>query len=140
MLGNSGGTTATGAPKPGSHGHGLLYVAVGGTTLPANSTSVNPIKLTPAPTFTLDVANQGDNDETGVVVTAEDRRRARHARRWSPTKTINTKAMTDTKVMMGLTGTPPVGVTVKLVATVKPVPGEMDKTNNTLTYLASFSR
>jgi hypothetical protein len=41
---------------------------------------------------------------------------------------------------MGLTGTPPVGVTVKLVAEVKPVGGEMDKTNNTQTYLATFSR
>jgi hypothetical protein len=139
MLGNSGGTTATGAPKPGTHGHGLLYLAVGATTLPANSTSVNQIKLTPAPTFTLDVANQGENDETGVVVQLKIEG-APGSKALVASKTINTKSMTDTKVMMGLTGTPPVGVTVKLVAEVKPVGGEMDKTNNTQTYLATFSR
>jgi len=138
MVGNSGGTTATGAPKSGTHGHGLLFVAVGGTTLPANSTSVNQIKLTPAPVFTLDVANQGQNDETGVVVQLKIEG-APGTKAQVTSKTINTKAMTDTKVMVGLTGTPPVGVTVKLVAEVKPVAGEMDKTNNTLTYLANFS-
>jgi hypothetical protein len=138
MLGNSGGTTATGALKPGTHGHGMLYVAVGATTLPANSTTVNQIKLTPAPTFTLDVANQGQNDETGVVVELKIEGAA-GTKAQITRKIINTKSMTDTKVMMGLTGTPPVGVTVRLVATVLPVPGESDTANNTMTYLADFS-
>jgi hypothetical protein len=138
MLGNSGGTTATGALKPGSHGHGLLYVAVNGKMLNGGS-ALNPIKLTPAPSFTLDVANQGANDETGVVVQLK----IEGATGTPPlitSKTINTKSMTDVKVTMGLTGTPPVGVTVKLVAQVRPVLGEVDKTNNTLTFLADFSR
>jgi len=138
ILGNSGGTTPTGAPKPGTHGHAMLFVAVGGTTLPQNSTTVKQIKLTPAPTFTLDVANQGENDETGVVVQLKIEGAA-GTKALVTSKTVNTKAMTDTKVMLGLTGIPPVGVTVKLVAEVKPVAGESDKTNNTLTYLANFS-
>ena len=99
---------------------------------------VNAIKLTPAPSFTLDVANQGANDETGVVVELKIEGAAGTAPLIT-SKTINTKSMTDVKVTMGLTGTPPVGETVRLVAEVEPVPGEVDKTNNTQTYLANFS-
>ena len=40
---------------------------VAGTALQQNSV-VNSIKLTPAPSFNVIVANQGQNDETGVVV------------------------------------------------------------------------
>ncbi len=137
MLGNSGGTTSTGALKPGSHGHGMLYVAVNGTMLKPNP-ALNPIKLTPAPSFTLRVANQGANDETGVVVELK----IEGATGTAPLitrKTINTKSMTDMTVTMSLTGTPPVGETVRLVAQVLPVPGEVDKSNNTLTFLANFS-
>lgn len=137
MLGNSGGTTASGALKPGSHGHGLLYTAVNGKMLNGGS-ALNAIKLTPAPSFTLDVANQGANDETGVIVQLKIEGAAGTAPLIT-SKTINTKSMTDVKVTMGLTGTPPVGETVRLVAEVKPVPGEVDKTNNTQTYLANFS-
>jgi hypothetical protein len=138
MLGNSGGTTASGAPKSGTHGHGLLSVSVAGTALQQNS-AVNSIKLTPAPSFNLLVANQGQNDETGVVVELK----IEGASGTTPLitkKTINTKSMTDSTVTMQLTGTPPVGVTVRLVAQVEPVIGEKDTTNNTMTYLADFSR
>jgi hypothetical protein len=138
MLGNSGGTTASGALKPGTHGHGMLYVTVGGTTLPADSTTVNKIKLTPAPTFTLGVANQGENDETGVVVELEIEGAA-GTKALVTRKIINTKASTDDKVTMNLNGTPPIGVTVRLVAKVLPVRGETDTQNNTMTYLADFS-
>jgi hypothetical protein len=138
ISGNSGGTTATGALKPGTHGHGLLSVSIDGTPLTQNM-AVNPIKLTPAPSFSLLVANQGQNDETGVVVELKIEG-ATGTKPLVTTKTINTKAMTDTTVTMGLTGTPPVGVTVRLVATVEPVPGESDKSNNTMTYLADFSQ
>jgi hypothetical protein len=138
MIGNSGGTTASGAPKPGTHGHGLLYVSVGGTMLAQNN-AVNQIKLTPAPTFTLDVANQGQNDETGVVVELKVEGAA-GTKDLITSKTINTKAMTSSLVTMGLTGTPPTGVTVKLVAQIEPVPGEKDLSNNSLSFLAAFSK
>jgi len=137
MLGNAGGTTATGAAKAGTHGHGLLSVSLGGTALKQNM-AVNPIKLTPAPSFSLLVANQGQNDETGVVVELKIEGAA-GTKPLVTTKTINTKSMTDTTVTMGLNGTPPVGVTVRLVAQVEPVLGEKDKSNNTMTYLADFS-
>jgi hypothetical protein len=137
MLGISPGTTSTGAPTPGSHGHGLLSVTVGGTQLQQNS-AVNQIKLTPDPTFNLLVANQGQNDETGVVVQVEIE--GGTAKPLIDRKTIDTKAMTDVTVPIPLTGTPPVGVTDKIVAKVLAVPGEKDLANNSQTYLASFGR
>jgi hypothetical protein len=137
ISGNSGGTTATGALKPGTHGHGMLSVSVGSTTLQPEP-AVNQIKLTPTPTFSLLVANQGQNDETGVVVQISIEGAGKPI---VEKKTINTTALTRSPpVLIALTGTPPVGVTVKLVAKVLPVLGEKDTTNNTLTYLADFSR
>jgi hypothetical protein len=138
ITGNSGGTTSTGALKPGPHGHGLLYVSDGGTQL-NGAPALNQIKLTPAPTFILDVANQGDSDETGVVVEMKIQGGA-GSKALITRKTIETKAMTATKVSLNLNGTPPVGETVRLTAEVLPVPGEHDTTNNTLSFLVSFSR
>jgi hypothetical protein len=137
ITGNSGGTTASGALKSGTHGHGMLSVSVGTTTLQAEP-AVNQIKLTPTPTFSLLVANQGQNDETGVVVELEIEGAG------TPIvlkKTINTTAMTRSPpVLIPLTGSPPVGETVRVVGRVVPVRGESDTANNTLTYLADFSR
>jgi hypothetical protein len=137
ISGNTGGTTASGTLKPGTHGDAMLSASVGSTVLQPEP-AVNQIKLTPTPTFSLLVANQGQNDETGVVVQLRIEGIA------TPivlSDTIDTKAMTQAPpVEMPLTGSPPLGETVKLVATVEPVPGESDTANNTLTYLASFSR
>jgi hypothetical protein len=133
LTGNSGGTTANGTPKPGSHGHGLLEVTVGTTTL-APGTTLNQIKLTPNLTFDLHVANQGSNDETGVVVTLK----LEGTSTTTLTKTIDTKAGTVQEVLIPLTATPPTG-NVKIVADVAQVPGEQTTSNNHLTFLASFT-
>ncbi len=136
LTGNAGGTTANGTPKSGSHGHGLLSVSVGGTAL-TPGTTVNPIKVTPNLTFDVKVGNQGSNDETGVLVKLT----FQGATPAIPpaTKTIDTKHGTVQDVLIPLALTPPTG-NVKLVASVAPVPGETNLSNNHATYLVSFSR
>jgi hypothetical protein len=135
LTGNAGGTTAGGTPKPGSHGHGLLSVSVAGTAL-TPGTTLNQIKVTPNLTFDLKVANQGSNDETGVLVSLKIE--------GSPTaippatKTIDTKAGTVQDVLIPLTVTPPAG-NVKVVASVAGVPGESTTSNNHLSFLATFT-
>ena len=54
-----------GKVSPGTHGHELNSVSVGGTTLQAGST--NTVPASPAPTFTLTFTNSGTNNETNVV-------------------------------------------------------------------------
>ncbi|MGI8802558.1 MAG: hypothetical protein ACR2KV_10345 [Solirubrobacteraceae bacterium] len=135
LTGNSGGTTASGTPKSGSHGHALLSVSAGGTTL-SEGTTVNPIKVTPNLTFDVKVGNQGSNDETGVVVSLKIQGSATAIP--PATKTVNTKAGTVTDVLIPLSLTPPAG-NVRLVANVAPVPGEATTSNNHRTYLVTFS-
>jgi len=136
LTGNSGGTTATGAPKLGTHGHALLSVSVGGTTLTAG-TMLNTIKVTPNLTFDLKIGNQGSNDETGVVVSLKIKGSATPI---SPaTKTIDTKAGTVQDVAIPLTLAPPPG-NVQLVAEVARVPGETTLSNNHLSFVVSFTR
>jgi hypothetical protein len=138
MLGITPGTTATGAPTPGSHGDAMLSVSLNGAALQQNSV-VNPIKLSPTPTFSVLVANQGDNDETGVVVEIEI-----EGGSGSPlisSTTIDTKSQTvSPPVLIPLNGSPPVGVTLKLVGKVLQVPGETNLSNNSKTYLVDFSK
>ncbi|MEA2298585.1 MAG: hypothetical protein QOF77_1521 [Solirubrobacteraceae bacterium] len=134
LTGNAGGTTATGAPKAGTHGHALLAVSVGGTTL-SEGTTVNQIKVSPSLTFDLKVGNQGSNDETGVVVSLTISGTATPIP--PATKTIDTKAGVVQDVLIPLTVTPPAG-NVKLVASVAKVPGESTLSNNKKTFLASF--
>lgn len=134
LTGNSGGTTASGAPKSGTHGHALLSVSVGGNAL-TPGTTVNQIPGT-APTFDVKVANQGSNDETGVVVKLSIEGTATPI---APvTKTIDTKAGTVQDVLIPLAQTPPAG-NVRIVANVGKVPGEATLSNNTLTFLATFT-
>lgn len=135
LTGNAGGTTATGTPKSGTHGHGLLSVSVGSTTL-QEGTTVNQIKVTPNLTFDLKVANQGSNDETGVEVSLKIEGSAKAIP--PATKTIDTKAGTVSDVLIPVTLTPPSG-NVRLVASVASVLGEMTLSNNHKTYLVTFT-
>ena len=58
-----------GPPAPGTHGHGLTSVSVGGTELTTDS--ANRIQASPNLTFTVNFENQAENDEQGVVVRVE---------------------------------------------------------------------
>jgi hypothetical protein len=104
---------------------------VGGTALQTGST--NSIPASPAPTFTLNFANTGQNTETGVKC------RVTIAGSNVSGQTIvpQTTAGESTSCQVTLTAIPPKG-SVQLTATIVPVPGEKVKTNNSLTFPVTF--
>lgn len=127
--GSSGGKVA-----PGTHGHALNSVSVAGTTLQTGST--NTIPATPPATFALNFTNTGQNAETSVVCKVSA---------VSSTGTTVTGQQTVPQTMPGQTYTcqvplksaPPTG-SAQVTATVEPVPGEKNASNNTLTFPVTF--
>jgi hypothetical protein len=116
---------------PGLHGHALDSVSVAGTTLQTGSTNTIPAK--PAPTFTLNFANTGTNNETDVVckVTVS-------GTGISGTATVpETIAGKPATCQVTLSSSPPSG-TYTVVATIEKVPGETNLANNTLSFPVTF--
>lgn len=135
LTASTDGTTGK-TPSPGTHGHGLDSVSVGGTTLQPAPAS-NRLPSTPPVTFDVKFSNQGENDETrvAVVVTITG----------NGVKTITgqavvpqTKAGTAAEVSVPVTTAPPKNTPVKIEVEVKAVPGEKDTTNNKGSYDALF--
>ena len=123
-----------GAAKNGSgglRGHSLDSVTVSGEAL--STTGTNTITASPAPTFTLSVANGGDFNESDVRcnVTVSGTTVAGN-------KIIaQTVAGKTTTCAVRLKSVPPQGdYTVK--ATVEKVPGEKNVSNNTLSFPVDF--
>jgi hypothetical protein len=116
---------------PGLHGHQLNSVSVGGTQLQTGST--NDIPASPAPTFTLNFANTGQNTETNVIckVTIAGSKVS------GQTVVPQTTAGQSTSCQVTLNSSPSRG-SVQLTATVVPVPGEKNKANNSLTFPVDF--
>ena len=130
----NGGRGARTTAAPGLHGHSLDSVAVGTTTLQPGTTATE-LPASPAPAFTVKLANGGDNDETEVVVTAK---LAVNGKTTTRKKTIaQTKAGAAATVTIPLGSTPPVG-TATLTVSVGTVPGEENKANNQQTYTILF--
>jgi hypothetical protein len=125
----------TGPIKPGTHGHALLAVSVGTTTLQSGATVRIP--ASPSPVFTVKYQNQGQNDESNVRV------RLQISGSGSPiteTKTIAvTHAGQQGTVNVGLTKPPPRGAVVAVKVTVLPVRGEKTTSNNSQTYQVLFT-
>ena len=122
---------STGPVAPGTHGHSLNSVSVAGTTL--QSGSANTIPASPAPTFTLNFTNTGQNNETNVVckVTVSGSSVS------GQTVVPKTTAGQSTSCKVTLSSSPsPGSATVK--ATVQPVPGEKNTANNTLSFPVTF--
>jgi hypothetical protein len=116
---------------PGLHGHELNSVTVGGTTLQTGST--NQIPASPAPTFTLNFANTGQNTETNVIckVTIAGSKITGQA------SVPQTTAGQSTHCDVTLNGIPPKG-SHQVTATIEPVPGEKTTSNNSLTFPVTF--
>lgn len=112
---------------PGTHGHELNSVSVGGTTL--NSGSTNTIPANPAPTFTLTFTNSGQNNETNVVckVTLSGSSISGQA------TVAQTTAGQQATCQVPLSSAPTPG-SYTVTATIEPVPGEKDTANNTQTF------
>jgi hypothetical protein len=116
---------------PGLHGHQLNSVSVGGTTLQTGST--NAIPASPAPTFTLNFANTGQNTETNVKckVTIAGSKVS------GLTVVPQTTAGESTSCQVTLNAAPPKG-SVQVTAEIVPVPGEKNIANNSLTFPVDF--
>ena len=127
------GTTSTGTPAPGAHGHGLVSVAVGPTTLQPGT--VNRIPASANPTFTVRFQNQGDNPERNVAVTVRisgDGAGKATVPQTTPGQTIQTN--------VSMRKRPPVGTPVTITVAVAPVRGEKKTDNNSQEYPALFTR
>jgi hypothetical protein len=132
-----GGRGATGAPAPGTHGHGLTSVAIGGVTLQP-SPAVNRIPAGAGLTFDVKFANQGENDEIDVKVLVAITGATKPIQ---VQKTLNqTKAGTSAEAQIPLGQSPPIGSPVTIKAQIVGVPGEKNLTNNKQSYTAIFTR
>jgi hypothetical protein len=123
---------------PGTHGHGLVSVAVGDTTLQPGETA-NRIPAGSDIAFTVAFQNQGENDEQDVPVSV--------AIRGGGTQTITarrqveqTTAGANAEATIPLTQAPPIGTPVTITVSVGRVPGEETVDNNRQEYTAIFTR
>jgi hypothetical protein len=130
-LGVSSPTTTTGPVAPGTHGHSLDAVSVGGTTLQTGSS--NQIPRSPPPTFKLNFTNSGQNNETNVVLKVTITGAGISGQTVVPTTTAGQSGTAN----VTLKTSPPAG-SYTLVATVQKVGGEKNLTNNTLSFPVSF--
>ena len=138
-AGRGAGSEASAAPlAPGSHGHGLLSVSVGDTTLQSGTTAANTIAVSSNVTFSVKFANQGENPETDVRVRIT---LTGGGKTITKQQTVDqTTAGAETTVTVPLGEPPPIGVGVKVKVEVRPVRGEKNTANNVAEYPAIFRR
>ena len=136
LSGGGGGATG-GQVAPGLHGHALTGVSFGGQPL-SPAPTVNRLTGAGSSDFTVTIANQGTNDETGVKV---DLSLTGSGPALSASKTIDqTKAGANASVVIPLSATPPTGVPLRLTAKVEPVPGEKNVSNNQQSFVVVLSK
>ena len=138
LGGGGGGDTAGGDDEdiaPGLHGMGLTSVAVGETTL--NQDGANRIASAGPPTFTVQFANQGENDEQDVRVDVSVSGGGGRAITGSDTVETIARGATGT-ASVRLPRLPPAGAALTIKVRVRPVPGEKKTDNNELEYSALF--
>ena len=126
--------SSSGQPQniaPGLHGHALNSVSVGGSTLQTGST--NSIPASPAPTFTLNFANTGQNTETNVKCRVTVSGSSVSGQTIVP----QTTAGESTSCQVTLSASPPKG-SHNVTAEIVPVPGEKNTANNSLTFPVTF--
>lgn len=131
------GTTPTGDPAPGRHGHGLTSTSIGGVAL---TTSGSPARVDVTSGMALDIKfqNQGENDEANVKVNVKVQPATGAA--YTTSKVVTqTKAGEEASVSIPLTKAPARGSTARITVTVDKVPGEQTLDNNTATYNVFFN-
>jgi hypothetical protein len=135
-----GGSVSPNRPNgpvaPGTHGHALSSTSVNGTDL--STSSANRIKAAPNLTFTVNFANQGENDEHDVVVkvSIEGAGTPIVGQTTVPTTSAGSSATAEVPIR----GTPPIGKPVTINVVVQPVPGEKQTDNNKASYPAIFTQ
>jgi len=132
-----GGTGANSEPAPGRHGHGLSSVSVGDVRLQPGET-VNRIPAASNLSFDVTFENQGEHDESEVVVLVTISGSGNPIR---VRRTVDqTKAGTEATASIALGQAPPVGDAVTITVQVQRVPGEANVDNNRQQYTALFTR
>ena len=116
---------------PGLHGHMINTVSVGGSQLQTSST--NSIPASPAPTFTLNFANTGQNTENNVKCKVTISGSSVSGQTVVP----QTTAGESTSCQVTLSSAPPKG-SFQVTAEIVPVPGEKNTKNNSLTFPVTF--
>jgi hypothetical protein len=136
-LGATLSASKRGGPvAPGSHGHQLTSVSVGGTELDPDTANRIPASSNLA--FTVKFQNQGDNDESNVVarVSIEGAGNPVTAEATVPQTTKGSEASADVPLRQA----PPIGVPVTITVSIDAVPGEKMLENNKRSYPAIFTQ
>ncbi len=120
-----------GKVAPGLHGHSLDSVSVGGTTLQTGST--NTVPANPAPTFTFHYTNGGQNNETNVTMKVSISGTNLRGQTIVP----QTTAGQSSTAQVTLPSSPSPG-NYTVTATIAPVPGEKNTSNNSLSFPVTF--
>jgi hypothetical protein len=128
---SSSSSTSNGPVAPGTHGHSLDSVSVGGTTLQSGST--NTIPRTPTPSFTVNLTNSGQNNEKNVTIKVAVSGTGVSGQTVVP----QTTAGQSTSATVPLNQSPPAG-NYTVTVTVNPVPGEKNTANNTQSFPVTF--
>jgi hypothetical protein len=123
-----------GPAAPGSHGHQLESVTVAGTTLKQGSG--NKVSGS-SPVFTVKFVNQGENDESNVLVKISISGSGNPITVTKPVASSPAGAESSVEIPLGQA--PPLNTPVTVTAEVQPVPGESDASNNKQSYQVLFS-
>ncbi len=126
----SNGSSSSTKPAPGTHGHSLDSVSVGGNTL---QTSGNTLQSNPAPKFTLNFTNGGTNTEHNVLCKVSLTNTSVSGQTTVPQTSPGQSASCNVQ----LSSAPSPG-SYTLTATIGTVPGEKNASNNTLSFPVTF--
>lgn len=134
--GGAGGDRSDEPAAPGLHGTGLGTVSVGGQALTQGG-SAN-VRLSEDLSFSVQVVNQGENDETDVPVRITVGRGPEAIELEASIDELG-QGQTET-LEVPLEGEPPTGQSVPVTVEVEPVPGEEKADNNEQSFSAIFTR
>ena len=138
-IGSGGGSSGgTGTVAPGLHGTGLGTVVYNPGNVTLSASGGNQLKIGPSPSFTVQVMDQGENDEKNVKVNVSIKGVPKPI---SLNATLPTISAGQTKtVTIPLSSTPPAGQPVTILVTIQKVPGEKKTDNNKGQFNAVFSK
>lgn len=130
----SGGSSSTAAATPGTHGTGITGVNVQPSGSALTESGTNDLKG--AKEITVNVQNQGENDEVDVVVSYTITGAGSAIKQNKPIPAIS--AGDTTTVTLPLTKIPAAGSSATMKVDVRKVAGEENLDNNSQTFQVSF--
>ena len=135
QLSTGGGTNGR-EPAPGLHGTGIDSTTVGDLELTPDA--ANRIGYGADTEFTVNFTNQGENDETDIVVVLKIEGGPEPLRVQKSVASVPAGAAAS--ATLSLDKPPPLDTPVTITVQVRAVPGEVKKDNNTAEYDAAFFR